>query len=831
MEKLAIIGMSCIFPHSQTPEQYWQNLLAEKDLTTDVTLEEFGVDPLHFYDARIGKKDKSHCLRGGFVRDFALDYRTLPLDPEYAKRLDKIYLWTLYSAQQALQDSGYADNSALLARCGLILGNLSFPTTTSQRQYLPLYTSAVDQVLTRLLQRPIQLENVPACPQDAPLNFMGPGYPAVFVAQHLGLGGPRLTLDAACSSSLYAIKLAGHYLSAQRADLMLAGAVSAAEALYINIGFATLQAFPDDGVSRPFDKHGNGLLPAEGAGMVVLKRYTQALQDGDSIYGVVRGVGLSNDGKGTFLLNPNPKGQINCFRRAYAEAGVEPKEIDYVECHATGTGVGDVAEINSMDAFFGEYQAAPLIGSVKSNLGHMLTASGMGGLFKVIAAMQHNIIPPTLNVQQALVSTNRRFSEAQIVRKATPWPQRTGHPKLAGISAFGFGGTNAHLIVQAPHPEENPPSSYEPPPLPSLAIVGLEFIDSSATLAEKIRQADDYSRTLPYYRWNGLEQIPGFLAQHGFGPDEPRLAMYTEEYAFDCLRYKVPPQDTKNLNPQQSLILKVADQALQDANIQPGSNVAVIIGMDIERNLHRGRARYDVEWQLKKAFADSNITLSAEQFEHLLIQVKDVLSVPPEANTFTSCIGNVMSGRISSLWDFSGPAFTISTEENSVFRILEFAQLLLSVSEVEAVLVGGIDLAAGFENRYAYQQVQAEPSPWPGGDHAGAVVVKRLDTAQAAHNRIYATIDAITLQQTAQVFTPGQTYPICANTLAQTCQAALHTAKARPEDIGYIETFCSGVAIEDEARVMLVSRLFTSHAAAKATRAFKLVAKRAVSSA
>jgi acyl transferase domain-containing protein len=276
-----------------------------------------------------------------------------------------------------------------------------------------------------------------------------PGYVAAVVARALGLGGVSLSLDAACATSLYAVKLACHYLHSGQADMMLAGAVSCPDPMFMHMGFSIFQAYPqqDQGTSRPLDRSSQGLFSGEGAGIVVLKRTEDALRDGDTIYATIRGGGLSNDGSGKHLLIPNPKGQLLAFERAYAEAGVDPHTIDYVECHATGTPVGDITELNSMAAFFGTHGTAPRIGSVKSNVGHLLTAAGMASLIKVVLSMQQNQVPPTINLENPLASHDNTLTAQHAVSELIAWPAQSD-TRRAGVSAFGFGGVNAHLVLE-----------------------------------------------------------------------------------------------------------------------------------------------------------------------------------------------------------------------------------------------------------------------------------------------------------------------------------------------------------------------------------------------
>jgi len=385
MEKIAVIGLSCLFPDAQTPAQFWQNLVAQKDSISLATEEQMGVDPEIFYAPVKGTQGKYYCMKGGYVRDFKFDPTGYRLPSDSIEGLDNIYKWSLYVSKEGLQDSGYLGNTSVVANCGLILGNLSSATRFSYRLIAPIYQRSLDSGIQALLHhQDFRLENLASPDNMSPLNVLTAGYPSAVVAQALSLSGINFSLDAACASSLYAVKLACDYLVSGKADLMLAGGVSCTDPLMTHMAFSLFQAYPDDGIARPLDKSSGGLMTAEGAGMLVLKRASDAIRDGDKIYATILGGGLSNDGRGKHFLSPNPKGQLLAFERAYAEAGINPQSIDYVECHGTGTPLGDRTELNSMQAFFGQYGTTPLVGSVKSNLGHLLTAAGMPSMIKVI---------------------------------------------------------------------------------------------------------------------------------------------------------------------------------------------------------------------------------------------------------------------------------------------------------------------------------------------------------------------------------------------------------------------------------------------------------------
>ncbi|MBD2138880.1 polyketide synthase [Anabaena sp. FACHB-1237] len=446
MEKIAIIGLSCLFPDAKNPEQFWQNLISEKDSTDDINIADLGIDPGIFYHPEKGTPEKFYFLKGGFIRNFEFDPSEYNLPESFTQSLDNTFKWSLYAAKQAIINSGYWGTSQL-SKCGVILGTLGLPTKASNRLFAPIYQQNVTPAIAELLQNDdFQLAGTNHGVKTSPYNAMISGLPAAIIAKSFGLSANYLSLDAACSSSFYAIKLASHYLRSGKADLMLAGAISCTDPLFLRMLFSGIQGYPDNGISRPFDQASRGLITSEGIGMVMLKRYSDAVKDGDNILALVCGNGLSNDGKGKHFLSPNTQGQKLAYQRAYSEAQLHPQNIDYLECHATGTLLGDTTESNSVQDFFGQNKAAPLVGSTKTNVGHLLVAAGMVGITKTILSMNNGIIPPTIKITQPMGSENHVISPQNIVRTITKWPDKD--IKRVALSAFGFGGTNSHIILE-----------------------------------------------------------------------------------------------------------------------------------------------------------------------------------------------------------------------------------------------------------------------------------------------------------------------------------------------------------------------------------------------
>ena len=758
MTKIAIIGTSALFPGASTPKKFWENLMSEKDLTSHASQKDFGMPPESIFHKDKGIVDRCYSIRGGYIRDFNFDPNGYELPADFVSKQDKLFQWSLYTAKEALIDGGYHQKMEDLKNCGLILGNLSFPTSSSHQLIADLYARTLESYIQELLNTPeLKIKNHQQQPAE---NEVLDYTPSEMVSKALALGKTHYALDAACATSLYAIKLACDELITGKADMMLAGAVSASDQLFIHMGFSIFHAYtPMDQKFVPFDKESAGLVSSEGAGMVLLKRLEDAERDGDQILGVIGGIGLSNDGRGKFLLSPNPKGQNLAFERAYDNNDIIPNDTSYIECHATGTPLGDTTELNSIATYFSKYGEGPLLGSVKSNMGHLLTAAGMTGLLKVLMAMHHEVIPPNINLTNPISSDNDWKGSDRMIVKHTPWNDKD---KQAGINSFGFGGTNAHMVVQNySGPTSEAEQAQKPVQLQPMAVVGMDAhfgaCKNLESFYDTIYNGKQQFDVLPKKRWKGMEENASLLKKYGFEDGAAPKGAYIDEFEIDLLRYKIQPKEAELLHPQQALLLKVADNAIKDAGLEEHQNVAVLIAMETELAIHQCLARWDIEWQVKEALAQLDLDHTEEDLAELIQLAKKAIyhregkTAPSE---FTSFIGNLMASRISALWDFSGAAFTVSCGENSVFKAFEIAQNMLSSNEVDAVVVGAVDFSGGIENVLLRQKQQginknAKPSlsfstdneGWMIGEGAGAVVLKK--NIDQENEKVYTVIDEI----------------------------------------------------------------------------------------
>lgn len=431
MEPIAIVGIGCRFPGgASSPALFWQLLLQKFDAITEIPPSRFPVDD--FYDARPATPAKMMTRWGGFLDDIELlDADFWELAPREADRLDPQQRLLMEVAWEALEDAGQLPNHPATREAGVFMG-----------VWLHDYES-------RLFQDPSKVD-----------FYMTTGSGRYSLAGRLsylfGFQGPSLTVDCACSSSLVAVHLACQSLRQGECQLALAGGVNVILQPQITIAYSQSRMMAPDGRCKFGSDRADGYVRSEGAGVIVLKRLTDALAAQDPIYALIRGSAVNNDGRSSgFLTTPGGAGQEDLLRKAYQSAGVMPAQIQYVEAHGTGTRAGDPVEIQALGAVLNEGRTPGQfcrVGSVKTNLGHTEGAAGIAGLIKVALALKHKVLPASLHFDTPNPEIPWAKLPIRVQSEATPWPDHTG-PALAGVSAFGIAGTNAHVVLEeAPAP-------------------------------------------------------------------------------------------------------------------------------------------------------------------------------------------------------------------------------------------------------------------------------------------------------------------------------------------------------------------------------------------
>jgi acyl transferase domain-containing protein len=474
-EPIAIIGMACRFPGGvDTPEAFWQLLEQGGDAIGPVPPNRWDVDA--YYDADPDTPGKIYTREGGFLADIdGFDAPFFGISAREASSLDPQQRLLLEVSWEALEQANQASERVLNSTAGVFVGICS-------NDY------------NKMLWENGGAERVDAfCATGNALSLA-----AGRLSYALGLKGPSLSVDTACSSSLVALHLACQHLRQGECDLALAGGVHLLLSPDSTVAFARTRMLDPSGRCKTFDAEANGYGRGEGCGVVVLKRLSDARRDRDAILAVVRGSAVNHNGRSSSLVAPNGPAQQSVMHSALAMAGVEPQQVGYVEVQGTGTTVGQSLEVGALATVFGADRAAdqPLVmGSVKTNLGHLEGASGMASLIKVVLALQHQTIPPHLHFRQPNPHINWAEWPVQVPTTACPWPQ-THAPRLAGINGFGFSGTNAHVILaEAPLPETAPGTDLERP-LHLLAL-SAKHPEALRAIAARYRDALEAHPTWP----------------------------------------------------------------------------------------------------------------------------------------------------------------------------------------------------------------------------------------------------------------------------------------------------------------------------------------------
>ncbi|MEU9026519.1 SDR family NAD(P)-dependent oxidoreductase [Streptomyces sp. NPDC048383] len=446
---VAIVGMACMFPQAPDLAAFWALVLDGRDAVTEVPPERW--DPAVHHSPEPGAASASKW--GGFLPRIPFDPLRYGIPPASLGNIEPVQLLALESARRALEDAGYGEAGRAFdrTRTGVVFGaeaGSDLSNATTLRAVLPSYYGHVPAELD---------EQLPRFTED---TFPGMLANVISgrVANRLDLRGANYTVDAACASSLAAVDAACKELVLGTSDLMLCGGADLHNGINDYALFTSVHALSPTGRSRPFDAGADGIVLGEGVACVVLKRLADAERDGDRVYGVIKGVGSSSDGRSLGLTAPRPEGQRAALERAYRNAGVSPAQVALVEAHGTGTVVGDRTELGVLTEVFAEAGAvsgACVLGSVKSQIGHTKCAAGLAGLIKTTLALHTGVRPPTLHLERPVPGWKEGGSPFVFHREALPWPG-PAERRLAGLSAFGFGGTNFHVVLAA-HGGDGPP--------------------------------------------------------------------------------------------------------------------------------------------------------------------------------------------------------------------------------------------------------------------------------------------------------------------------------------------------------------------------------------
>src|SRR6201997_3185532 len=461
---IAIVGVGAALPDAPNAAAFWKNVKDGRYSISEVTPNRW--DPALYYDPDHSAPDKTYSKIGGWVREHVWDPMKwrLPMPPRVADAMDGSQKWGIACTREALEDYGYPKRPLNADRTAVILGNALGGEKhyfTALRVYFPEYArelagSASFAALPAAVRRDITHElhdRMCACLPKVTEDSM-PGELANCIAGRIAnvfnFRGPNYVVDAACASAMAAISSAVEGLVQNDFDVAISGGIDRNMGASSFVKFSKIGALSATG-TRPYAEGADGFVMGEGAAIFLLRRLADAERDGDKIYAVLRGMGGSSDGKGKGITAPNPIGQKFAIERAWQNAGLSPATATYIEGHGTSTRVGDVVEVQSMAEVLGRCRGthhSVALGSVKSNFGHLKGAAGAAGLLKAMLALHHKVLPPSVHCEHPNPEIDFSHSPLYVNTQLKSWDVPADGVRRAGLSAFGFGGTNFHAVIE-----------------------------------------------------------------------------------------------------------------------------------------------------------------------------------------------------------------------------------------------------------------------------------------------------------------------------------------------------------------------------------------------
>ncbi len=783
--KTAVVAMAGVFPQAGNTKIFLDHILHKKNCIIQVPNHRWA-GPVQDFVSNTPLPDKAVSDKAGLIENFDFDPSGFLMDQGLLSLLDPVHQLVLHAGREAFLQCRHT--KADKQRTGVILAAIALPTDRSSD-----------------FSRQLLCEKTYKVP--GPEDFLNTGMvflPAAILARAMGFEAGCFTLDAACASSLFAVKLACEHLQLGKADIMVAGGVSRPDALYTQIGFTQLQALSPSGRCAAFDKTADGLVVGEGTGVVVLKRLEDALASSDTIHAVITGAGVSNDIEGT-LVGPASEGQVRAMIQAYEQAKWSPSDIQYMECHGSGTPVGDAVELASIHELYriSGCSSAPLsIGSVKSMIGHLLTAAGAAGFIKTLLSMNRGILPPSLNFTAPPAQSPLNHSPVRVQTEAEEWkPAGPGIPRRAAVSAFGFGGINAHLLI-----EEYKVKEYRPPSRPGIknipppqktervqpvpcAVIGmgtlLKDCDSLSGFTDLVFGKKQLTPEFPGARWRRNDAVP---EKKGF---------FLDEFSMDYGEFHIPPLQMEDILPQHLLLLKAAKGALEDAGISPRP-------LDGEPPRHGMGCAVGIEFDY--GATDFHLRWTAGPVHE---KIKDRLSPALTFNRTLGALGGIVASRVAREFKLGGPCFTLSSGTDSGMKTIETAVYSLSSHETDVFLCACVDLAGDIRQFALHDAAKPHSEDILPSEGAAALVLKRLDRAILDKDRIYGVITGISGASGGPL--PGETHPgpgALESLYLRSLETALANSNTGLSDISLYETASSGVLDHDRAETKAFNTLF-----------------------
>ncbi|HEX3727421.1 MAG TPA: beta-ketoacyl synthase N-terminal-like domain-containing protein, partial [Pirellulales bacterium] len=775
-DPLAIIGMACRLPGADGLDEYWQLIVEGRSAIAEAPPERF--DQRLYYEPRKGVRGKSYSKLAALVANREFNPAACPMPPELLASVDQTHLLMAQVAAEALRHGGldpfalqptntavfigHAQGSsrlgeltyrAYIEEAASLLGDVEGFKDLPPAEQAAIRAALVEQVRSRLPQRRVNARNL-YC------NMV-----AGTIAKAFGLSGAWLALNSACASSLHAMLLGARALQLGRADMVIVGGASDCKSDSLVL-FSAAQTLSTCG-SRPFDSQADGLVMSEGYVALVMKTLERALADGDPIQAVVRGLGCASDGRGKSLWAPRKEGQMKAMLRAY-RSGLDMSGVQYLEAHATSTQVGDATELETLGEVLGaKFPAGKKIPitSVKANIGHTLETAGVAGVIKTVLCMQHQTVPPAINIETLNSKVDWSSAPYYIPQAPAPWPaQPDGGPRRAAVNAFGIGGLNMHVVLDEFSESARrlvKPTAARPAILPedrAVAIVGIGCVLPGSTgwqqFWQTVTSPNDPKTSAPPERWTTAAGTANSAAI------APGSGGYVQGFQYDWRKHKVPPKQVAEADPLQFMLLEAAEQALADAGYDRkpidrekcGVVVGTEFGGEFCDNLEMGLRLPEMQDILATLLADRGV--QSQTIETVNARFADTLlrkwpSLVDETGSFTS---STLASRITKTLDLAGGAVSIDSGSTSAISGLSVCVDMLLSGDNDLMICAAGQRRMGpsaFEVlelaglRSAGQPLNLLDENYDGivpAEGAAVVVLKRLADARRDGDHIHAVI-------------------------------------------------------------------------------------------
>ncbi|WP_432662351.1 beta-ketoacyl synthase N-terminal-like domain-containing protein [Wukongibacter baidiensis] len=714
---LAIVGYGCVLPpDGYNADLFWETIISGKSGIRVTPKERWNWE--YYYDEDRTAEDKTYCKLGAYIEDYKFPYQEHEYSDKEINKLNRAQLMMLDSILQALSKSQNKNRIIDSFDTGLFLGNMlgdeafanysinfrgkEFLYYLEQNEEFRGLNNSQKEEIKKQFQK--ILDNKFNGIDDSNYQKVFHSTLAKSVRDVLNIKGTTLVVDAACSAGALVIDEAVKHLQNDNLKTCIVSGVLGNISVTGNVAFAKVGGLSPTH-SAPLDITANGLIPGEGAATIIVKRLDQAVKDNDNIYAVIRGVGTASDGKGKSIYAPSSAGQVKAMKKALEKARLKPRDVEYIEAHATGTKVGDKVELGTIKLLY-EDEDLPsksvAIGTIKSQIGHSFSAAGMANLIKVLEGMQNDILPPTHDFTEEPEGVELEKTPFYINTSPQPWTsKKEGEPRRASVNAFGFGGINASVVVEEYKQEYHrnllekmKESKQRSSGSMDVAVVGVGCIDSESVGAidwwKNIGKNKKVHNELPKKRWN--EEINEIFSQKS-----KIQGSFIEKLEFPWLKYKIPPKILAEIDKGQQMGLMAAGEAIEDYGLEKlnskttGVYVGSALGMEssILANL---RIRFVEYFEILKEIPEFNKLkeeIKASVLEEITKKFRSYIPKIGE-DTLPGYMDNITAGRIANFFNIQGPNVVVDSDSTSFINAIEQGVMSLESGENDTVVVGGV---------------------------------------------------------------------------------------------------------------------------------------------